>query len=714
MIRTGDTSALLNSASSLSNVGTSTAPTLANYGATAAPNISSGIGANTISNLGANGTIEGMSTLGSSVAAEAGGLGSIGATGLGTVGSTTAATAGAGTAAGAGAGVAGDAAAGGTAAGAGASGAAAAAGPIGALIALGIAGLQGTNRNRSKQAANQLMSSTNNMSTQLLNDNFTRDFVNQQITNATNNIANNSLGQYGQGNIDLYNRPQVKMDDGSTATVRSMSFNDGKNEVLIPTVSDDGKIMSDEDAIKNYYNTGKYLGKFNNVEDANNYANQLHNEQDQYYNGKNAENNQGVLGEKPVLYDDDIQNYSSDVKAPESDYNGVTGFASDIPIDDYAAIDKAEQKYVSKNSAIDSNGNLKPPVYAEDTQNAIQTGGVSKNQVSENQESKGQEPKENVKFRDKISNALNNFKLGYDENANNAFDVGNLTNNQFATDEVLSTDYKAKANSPIYQQYVATLKNAKTPDGKPLYSDDVINAVAVGHNGGNKDVAKWVDKNLQNKDVYEPVNTYNTVDKTKMGRAGEFAGTLSRLAKNPHVQGLIAGVASTALTGNPLYGLGMYNKFDSMRTNSEMYKKILKEQGINADIGTLGTLDSKDYNALMLPQYRDALIQNRAEYQDWLAEKSLREYQEKVKHNREMEKIGKTNANANVIRAKKTGNGKGGGKSTSNKPQNHKDWATDLAGFATIKSNPKYLNNVGIARSRFIAKYGVDPMNYVK
>lgn len=665
MIRTGDTSALLNTASSLSNVGTSTAPTLANYGATAAPNISSGIGANTISNLGANGTIEGMSTLGSSVAAEAGGLGSIGATGLGTVGSTTAATAGAGTAAGAGAGVAGGAAAGGTAAGAGASGAAAAAGPIGALIALGIAGLQGTNRNRSKQAANQLMSSTNNMSTQLLNDNPTRDFVNQQITNATNNIANNSLGQYGQGNIDLYNRPQVKMDDGSTATVRSMSFNDGKNEVLIPTVSDDGKIMSDEDAIKNYYNTGKYLGKFNNVEDANNYANQLHNEQDQYYNGKNAENNQGVLGEKPVLYDDDIQNYSSDVKAPESDYNGVTGFASDIPIDDYAAIDKAEQKYASKNSAIDSNSNLKPPVYAEDIQNAIQTGGVSKNQVSENQESKGQEPKENVKFRDKISNALNNFKLGYDENTNNAFDVGNLTNNQFATDEVLSTDYKAKANSPIYQQYVATLKNAKTPNGKPLYSDDVINAVAVGHNGGNKDVAKWVNKNLQNKDVYEPVNTYNTVDKTKMGRAGEFAGTLSRLAKNPHVQGLIAGVASTALTGNPLYGLGMYNKFDSMRTNSEMYKKILKEQGIDADIGTLGTLDSKDYNALMLPQYRDALIQNRAEYQDWLAEKSLREYQEKVKHNREMEKIGKTNANANVIRAKKTGNGKGGGKNTT-------------------------------------------------
>lgn len=96
----------------------------------------------------------------------------------------------------------------------------------------------------------------------------------------------NRIGQYGLGNIDLYNRPQVKNPDGSISTVRSLSFNDGLNEVLIPTVSNDGKILSDNDAIDNYYKTGQYLGKFNTVDEANKYAQRLHNEQDKYYNKK--------------------------------------------------------------------------------------------------------------------------------------------------------------------------------------------------------------------------------------------------------------------------------------------------------------------------------------------------------------------------------------------------------------------------------------------
>lgn len=93
-----------------------------------------------------------------------------------------------------------------------------------------------------------------------------------------------SLGQFGLGNIDLYNRPIVRNQDGSISTVRSMSFNDGTNEVLIPTVGLDGNIMSENDAIDNYYKTGQYLGKFNTVDEANNYAQRLHNEQERYYN----------------------------------------------------------------------------------------------------------------------------------------------------------------------------------------------------------------------------------------------------------------------------------------------------------------------------------------------------------------------------------------------------------------------------------------------
>ena len=106
----------------------------------------------------------------------------------------------------------------------------------------------------------------------------------------------NSLGRYGLGNIDLYARPQVKNPDGSISTVRSMSFNDGLKEVLIPTVSDDGRIMTDNEAIDNYYKTGKYLGKFNTVDEATKYADRLHNEQDLYYNKNRANFINRLLG----------------------------------------------------------------------------------------------------------------------------------------------------------------------------------------------------------------------------------------------------------------------------------------------------------------------------------------------------------------------------------------------------------------------------------
>lgn len=87
------------------------------------------------------------------------------------------------------------------------------------------------------------------------------------------------------GNINLFNRPVVKNNDGSISTVRSMSFNDGNREILIPTVSNDGKIMTDRQAIQNYYNTGQHLGKFSNPNRATNYAQILHAMQGILYGG---------------------------------------------------------------------------------------------------------------------------------------------------------------------------------------------------------------------------------------------------------------------------------------------------------------------------------------------------------------------------------------------------------------------------------------------
>lgn len=90
-------------------------------------------------------------------------------------------------------------------------------------------------------------------------------------------------GQLQAGNIDLNNRPVVRNPDGSISTVRSISANFDGQEVLIPTVSDDGQILSDDDAIAQYQRTGRNLGIFDTPDSATAYAQSLHRDQEQQY-----------------------------------------------------------------------------------------------------------------------------------------------------------------------------------------------------------------------------------------------------------------------------------------------------------------------------------------------------------------------------------------------------------------------------------------------
>lgn len=90
----------------------------------------------------------------------------------------------------------------------------------------------------------------------------------------------NGWGALERGNIDLDRRPHVRNADGSMSTVRSMGVGIDGKQYLIPTVSDDGRIMSDDEAVREFKRTGRHLGVYASPAESDRAGQAIHEDQE--------------------------------------------------------------------------------------------------------------------------------------------------------------------------------------------------------------------------------------------------------------------------------------------------------------------------------------------------------------------------------------------------------------------------------------------------
>ena len=165
------------------------------------------------------------------------------------------------------------------------------------------------------------------------------------------------LGQYGLGNIDLWNRPRIPHGDGTYSTVFSISFKDDiiyNKEVLIPTVIGD-RIVTNTEAIEYFYQTGEYLGLFDTPEEANAYADILHIQQAVLYSVINVNYRSyliiDVLHKEISKTENQLQRLENQIIAKEKQ---IKDFQNNDITDVTQDLKNAEQELIDINEEIDS------------------------------------------------------------------------------------------------------------------------------------------------------------------------------------------------------------------------------------------------------------------------------------------------------------------------------------------------------------------------
>lgn len=141
-------------------------------------------------------------------------------------------------------------------------------------------------------------------------------------------------GMLERGNIDLTKRPVVRNSDGSISTVRSIGVNMDGAEYLLPTVSDDGRIITEQDAVDTFRRTGRHLGKFDTPQNSTAYAESLHLDQAKQYApaaGSNWWEAAPLAQEAPASVSDRFDAVNDGGVAKQAPQRSVASAVTDIP-----------------------------------------------------------------------------------------------------------------------------------------------------------------------------------------------------------------------------------------------------------------------------------------------------------------------------------------------------------------------------------------------
>ena len=138
------------------------------------------------------------------------------------------------------------------------------------------------------------------------------------------------IGKYGEGNIDLHNRPVLTNSDGSISTVDSVTYEIDGVYVVLPTIvrAENGtpkRLETDEEILAHYEKTGEYLGKFKSEGEADTYATQLHYAQEYRYTNHSTTTKDSLIKGGAKVLKDAITGANKEYRA-EIHGAGVEGF----------------------------------------------------------------------------------------------------------------------------------------------------------------------------------------------------------------------------------------------------------------------------------------------------------------------------------------------------------------------------------------------------